>query len=142
MGAIWYKLCISICIYIFFCAWSLTRLTKCGQGEARPSKCLNHHNPRLCKIFVAGVNLLLQTYGVCPKFIFGWIFTPSLSKKSRKRRAKCIFLSFNSVFTRYLKSTLFKLCNLGYNLEIMAICCNFNFAKTWGKFFSHGIMVV
>ena len=31
---------------------------------ARPSKCLNHHNQLLCNIFLAGVNLLIQTYGV------------------------------------------------------------------------------
>ena len=30
----------------------------------RPSKCLNHYNQRLCKMFLAGVNLLLQTNGV------------------------------------------------------------------------------
>ena len=30
----------------------------------RPSKCLNHHNQRLCKIVLAGVNVLLQTYNV------------------------------------------------------------------------------
>ena len=29
-----------------------------------PSKCLNYHNQRLCKIFMAGVNLLIQIYGV------------------------------------------------------------------------------
>ena len=29
---------------------------------ARPSKCLNHHNQRMCKNFLAGVNLLLLTY--------------------------------------------------------------------------------
>ena len=27
-------------------------------GGNRPSKCLNHHNHQLCKIFLAGVNLL------------------------------------------------------------------------------------
>ena len=32
--------------------------------ESRPSKCLSHHNQRLCKIVLAGVNLLFQTYGV------------------------------------------------------------------------------
>ena len=30
----------------------------------RLSKCLNHHNQRLCKILLAGVSLLLQTDGV------------------------------------------------------------------------------
>ena len=30
----------------------------------RPSKCLNNHNQRLCKISLAGVNLLLQKNGV------------------------------------------------------------------------------
>ena len=29
-----------------------------------PSKCLNHHNQRICRFFLAGVSLLLQTYGV------------------------------------------------------------------------------
>ena len=32
--------------------------------KKRPSKCLNHHNQRLCKNLLAGVNLLLQTDGV------------------------------------------------------------------------------
>ena len=35
-----------------------------NQYDGRPSKCLNHHNQRLCIIFFAGVNLLLQTYSV------------------------------------------------------------------------------
>ena len=30
----------------------------------RPPKCLNHHNQRLCKFILDGVNFLLQTYGV------------------------------------------------------------------------------
>ena len=30
----------------------------------RPSECLNHHNQRLSKIFLAGVHFLLQTYSV------------------------------------------------------------------------------
>ena len=32
------------------------------------SKCLNHHNQRLCKIFFAGVNWLLWTYSVLLQF--------------------------------------------------------------------------
>ena len=36
----------------------------CGGGGLKPSKCLNHHNQWLCKIFLAGVNLKLPTYSV------------------------------------------------------------------------------
>ena len=35
-----------------------------GGGAIRPSKGLNHHNQWLCTIFLAGVNLMVQTYGV------------------------------------------------------------------------------
>ena len=37
----------------------------------RPSKCLNHHNKRLCKVIFDGVNLLLQTYNDlwCKEFV-------------------------------------------------------------------------
>ena len=39
--------------------------TSCiASSRTRPSKCFNHHNQRLCKIFLASVNLLLLTYGV------------------------------------------------------------------------------
>ena len=43
-------------------------------GEGRHSKCLNHHNQRLCNFFLTGVNLVLQTYGVLSYF-FCLIFT-------------------------------------------------------------------
>ena len=39
-------------------------------GGSRPSKCLNHHNQQLCKIVLAGVNVLLQTYGVVFNIFF------------------------------------------------------------------------
>ena len=51
----------------------------------RPSKCLSHHNHRLCKVFLAGVNLLLQIYGFfVVNTLFGRIFTLFLCKCSRK----------------------------------------------------------
>ena len=40
-----------------------------------------------------------------------------------------VFLSFDSVFRRYLKSILLKFCILVYNLEIKEICCNFDMTK-------------
>ena len=37
---------------------------KQGQRDSRPSKCLQHHQQRWCKILWTGVNLLLKTYSV------------------------------------------------------------------------------
>ena len=57
-----------------------------------------------------------------------------------------LFSSFNSVYTRYLKGILLKLCILVYNFEIKTICCDFNFEKIYALFdvhaFSPEIMVV
>ena len=66
--------------------------------SSRPSKCPNHHNQRLCKIFLAGINLFLQTYCVLLQIWFFSTFSCSfLCKISGKWRAK-VFKSFNIVF--------------------------------------------
>ena len=58
----------------------------------RHCKCLNHHNQRLCKIFLAGVNLLIQTYSVFfVNSFFGRIFTLFFCKSLWKWREKSSF---------------------------------------------------
>ena len=73
------------------------------------------------------------------------MFTLFLCKSLRLEGQK-VSLSFNSVFTRYLKSILFKLCILVYNLEITVFSYNLNFDKIYSLFvvnyFSSEIMVV
>ena len=65
------SLCLSVCLSVrlSFClsvcprssAQLATRRRTCS---FRPSKCLNYHNKRLCEIFLAGLNLLIQPYCV------------------------------------------------------------------------------
>ena len=54
--------------------------------HTRPSKCLNHHNQQLCKIFLVGVNLLLKTDSILLYNLFFLIvfFTLYLFKISWK----------------------------------------------------------
>ena len=50
-----------------FLAFACTNSTLFRRGGGRPSKCLNHHNQQLCKLFLAGIIMLLQTYCVLLK---------------------------------------------------------------------------
>ena len=61
-----------------------------GFLKHRHSKCLNHHNQRLCNFFLTRVNLVLQTYGVL-SWVFCLIFTLFLCKNSSKWREKVNF---------------------------------------------------
>ena len=61
----------------------------------RHSKCLNHHNQRLCKFF-------------CHNFIFFFSFLHSFCVTIQANEEKKKFLSFNSVFTWNFKIILMK----------------------------------
>ena len=102
--------------------------------QGRPFKCLNHHNQRLCKIFLAGVNLLFQTFGVLLQTILGCIFLLFSVWNIKEMKSKIKFWVL-IVYTRYLYGIWF----LVYNLEFMNICCNFNGDKTYPLFVVNSI---
>ena len=72
-----------------------------GCIKLRPSKCLNHQNQRLCKIFLACINLLFQKYGVLSWFFSFFAFLCSFFVKVQGNEGQHLILSFNSIFTRY-----------------------------------------
>ena len=95
----------------------------CDQA-CRPSKSIIHHLQRRCKIFLAGVNLLLLTYCVLLSILFFCFFLAFfLFKSSRKWRADVIlqfYWCIYRLFLGYFNDNMI----LVYTLEIIAIWCN------------------
>ena len=66
---------------LIFNKWTQYLETNTRSTICRPSKCFNHHNQWLCNIFLAGVNLLLQTYCIFFFFFFFFAFSHSFCVK-------------------------------------------------------------
>ena len=81
--------------------------------DHRHSKCLNHHNQQLCNFFdwckFGAPNI--HCFVIIFFSFFSSHFYTLLCKNSSKWRGK-VFFDFNSVFTMYFSSILWKFCIL------------------------------
>ena len=101
------------------------------QLSTRPSKCLQHHQQRWCKIFWTGVIFLLLTYSVLSLIYF---LVQTLHIVLLKLLIFLIFLFNKLVLCFLLYSLILKTVRLKYIWLNISFCCNLNFDKMCALF--------
>ena len=107
----------------------------------RPSKCLQHHQQRWCKILWTGVNLLLQTYNVFSLIDFLVqilrIFVGKISMKNEENGGHYWFYFsylINCYYVDVLYSLILKTVLLKYIWLNMSFCQHYLFYKSYAFF--------